>query len=141
MVEDLQSAWLLWVHCAAARANFFLLSVNLGKSPLLLPTMMINLGMFARCSVLIPQASLTLPGSVPPSRCVLVVWAQQRREVAIRGPLGQIAFGWFTRGTPAWRAPLLNLLKPTTLLRPHKVSFPASIRCALRVSSSLPGTI
>ena len=31
MVEDLQSAWLLLIHCAVARANFFLRSVNLGQ--------------------------------------------------------------------------------------------------------------
>ena len=31
MVEDLQSAWLLMVYCAAARANFFLLSVSVGQ--------------------------------------------------------------------------------------------------------------
>ena len=31
MVEDLQSAWLLLVYCAAARANFFLRSVSPGQ--------------------------------------------------------------------------------------------------------------
>ena len=48
----------------------------LGKPPLSLSTMMTSFGhVCARCSALILQASLTLPGLAPPSRYVLVVWA------------------------------------------------------------------
>ena len=76
MVEDLQGAWLLLVYCAAARQFLPAVLFVLGRSRLSLPTMMIRYGhVCARCSVLILQASLTLPGLALPSRCVLVVWA------------------------------------------------------------------
>ena len=108
----------------------------LGKSPLSLPTTMIRCGhVCARCSVFILQASLTLPGLVPPSHRLggLGLSSAVRLRHAAHGQVGRIAFGWFTRGTSSWPAPPLKLLRPMTLPRPPKVSFPASIRYALRV--------
>ena len=117
-----------------APISFCCLSV-LGESPLSLLTTMTRCGhACARCSVLIPQASLTLPGLVPPSR----FGPQQRFELAICGSLGKlgglIAFGWFTRGTPSWPAPSLKLLRPMTLPRRLKVSFQHRFvaRCGFR---------
>ena len=109
MVEDLQSAWLLLVCCAAARANFFLRSVSPGQ-----------ISTFAShhddqiwaclCTLLgIDLASVThssrIGATLPLRLGGLGLSSAVRLRHAAHWEVGPTAFGWYTRGTPSWPAP------------------------------------
>ena len=85
LVDDLQSAWLLLVFCAAARANFFLRSVTPGQtSAYQMWSCLCNLLELSPASVLeSSRMATTLP-------LRLRFGPQQRREVETCGPLGKL---------------------------------------------------
>ena len=106
MVEDLQSAWLLLVCCAAARANFFLRCVSPGQ-----------ISTFAShhddqiraclCTLLgIDPASVShssrIGATLPLRLGGLGLSSAVRLRHAAHWEVGPTAFGWYTRGTPSW---------------------------------------